>query len=135
MDTVDIKISEDLIKGIIETKVQTAIAEALSSERTVVEQVVSAALTCRVDQNCNRSKYDSDNKYTYIEALCKKLIRDAATQAVQQWAESKQAELEKEFLRQLQTKKTSSKVVAACVDGLSEATKNHWRFSVQFPSE
>jgi len=43
-DTVDIKVSEDLIRGIIETKVQAAITEALSTESGMVERVVAAAL-------------------------------------------------------------------------------------------
>jgi len=130
MDTVDIKISEDLIKGIIETKVQAAITQALSSEASVVEQVVAAALECKVDEKGKRSRYDSDNKFTYLDSLCRKMIRNAAESAVQEWAHSQQKLLTDTFLKQLQTKKTANALVKTCVDGLSDAASQSWRFSV-----
>jgi len=134
-DQVDIKISESLIKGIIESKVQTAITEALSKDKGVVERVVASALTMMVGEDCNVSKYSSDNKYTFLDALCRKLIREAALVAVQKWAEDRKEVLEREFLHQLQTKKVSNLMVRACVDGLIDATKNKWRFTVCFPDE
>jgi hypothetical protein len=107
-DQVDIKISEGLIKGIIESKVHTAIAEALSPDKGVVERIVCAALNHKVDINGRVSSYSSDNKFPYIETLCGTIIREAAEAAVKGWAEERHEVLEKEFLKQLQTKKTSS---------------------------
>jgi len=129
-DTVDIKVSPDLISGIVETKIQTAITEALSEEKNIVEQVVAAALKCKVDSKGQRSNYSGDNRYQYIEWLCKTIIQKAAKEAVKRWAISQQAVLEKEFLQQLQTKKTSKLLVRACVDGLTEAVKYDWGFSI-----
>jgi len=86
-----------------------------------------------VGQDGQRSRYDSENKFTYLDRLCCNLIRGAAKSAIQKWAAEQQDVLEAEFLRQLQTKKVRSTVVRACVDGLASATKNHWRFTVDFP--
>jgi len=132
MSEVDIKVSEDLIRGIIETKVQTAITEALSEESSVVENVVTAALTQKVSSTGSVSRYATDNKFSYLDVLCKKLIREAAEAAIARWVVSRKEVLEKEFLRQLQTKKTSSLMVRACVEGLTGAVKEKWRFSVSF---
>ena len=102
----------------------------MSEEKNIVDQVVAAALKCKVDSNGNRSNYCGENRYEYIEWLCKTIIQKAAKEAVNKWAISRQAVLEKEFLQQLQTKKTSKLLVRACVDGLAEAVKYDWRFSV-----
>ena len=134
-DQIDIKVSEDLVKGILESKVQAAITEALSKDQGIVESVVHAALSCKVNADGKRSTYDSENKFTYLDALCKKTIQAAAESAIKKWAEERQKSLEAEFLKQLQTKKTSSMIVKACVSGLVEATKSKWNFSVNFPSE
>jgi len=134
-DQVDVKISEDLVRGIIETKVQAAITEALSPQKGIVERVVGAALSMKVDDTGKRSSYASDNKLTYLEVLCRKVVQAAAESAIEKWAAERQAVLEAEFLRQLQTKKTSSQLVRACVDGLADAVHSRWRFSVCFPGK
>lgn len=132
-DQIDIKVSEGLVRGILEAKVQAAIVGVLTKDSSIVEQVVSAALMTKVNGECTRSRYESDNRFTFLDALCRKTIRQAAEAAIQTWAKERQDVLEKEFLRQLQTRKTSSKLVRACIDGLAEATKNSWTFSVRFP--
>jgi len=130
---VDIKISDDLIRPIIEAKVQAAIVEALSGDSGLVGKTISNALTMKVDSNGKVSDYTCSNKYTYLDYLCKSIIIEAADKAVRRWVEMRKPELEEEFLRQIQTKKTSKMLVRACVDGLANATKNKWRFSVVFP--
>lgn len=134
-DQVDIKISEDLVRSIIEAKVHTAITEALSDKKGVVERVVSAALSRKVNSKGQKpDSYDRD-PLTYMEYLCRKLISRATETAIEKWVESRHAVLEAEFLRQLQTKKTSSAMVRACVDGFQEAAKQSWRFQVVFPKD
>ena len=96
-DQVDIKISEGLVKGIIESKIQTAIVESLSGESTLIEKVVAAALQAKVDASGKRSNYSSDNKFTFLEVLCRKTLQDAAKLAIQQWANERQDVLRAEF--------------------------------------
>ena len=132
-DQVDIKISEDLVRGIIETKVHAAISEALSSKSSVVEQVVTAALTMKVDRTGKISNYSHENKFDFLDILCRNVIQDAALAAVKKWATERQDVLEAQFQKALQTKKTSNRLVRACVDGLVDATKFSWSFQVVLP--
>jgi len=131
-DAVDIKISDDLVMGIIEKKVQTAIIEALDSETGVVERVITAALGMKVDSEGKVNSYSSSNKYTLLDVTCKKLIQGAAEAAIKDWVDKRHDVIKAEFMKQLQTKKTSSLLVRACVDGLAAATTSRWRFSVAF---
>ena len=135
MSDVDIKVSKDVIKGIIEAKVQTAITEAMSSERGVVERLVAATLDQKVDTKGQRSTYRDENKQTYLEYLCRDVLQEGAKEAIKLWAEERKEVLMGEFLRQLQTKQTSNLLVKACVEGITEAVSSHWRFSVKIGEE
>lgn len=134
-DQVDIEISEDLVRSIIEAKVHTAIVESLASEKGVVERVVSAALCRKVSEDGSKPDRYEKSPLTYMEYLCRRVISQAAEAAIARWAEERQDVLEAEFLKQLQAKKTASAMVRACVDGLQQAAKCGWRFQVVFPDE
>lgn len=129
-DQVDIKVSEGLVRSIIEAKVQAAISEALMDHAGVVEQVVSAALQQKVDDNGQVSKYSSENRFTYLEWLCRSVIRTAATEATVRWAATRQKELEEEFFKQLQTKKTATMLAKSCLAGVIDAAGSQYRLNV-----
>ena len=122
---VDIKIGEDLIGPIIKAKIETAIVEAMSDERGVIERVVAEAISKKVEKR----KYSSQ-QITWIEKLCHETIRGAAHDAITEWAETKKEAITKEFLRQLSTKKTSAAVVKAMISGLTACSESEWKFSV-----
>ena len=106
-DQVDIKVSPDLIRGIIETKVQAAITDALLPEGEVVTKLVAAALTQKVSAQGKVTGRDYEDKYTYLDYLCRDVIQKAAAAAIANWAKERHTVIEAEFRRQLQTKKTS----------------------------
>lgn len=125
---VDIKVSQDLIAPIIEAKVQAAIIEALGDERDLIERVVTAALTKKVETDRYSSK-----TIPWIEKVCNEVVRAAAEQAIKTWAGSQQDRIAEEFVRQLSQQRTSKSVVRAMIDGLADASKSRWKFSVELP--
>lgn len=129
MDGVDIKIGDELIRPVIEAKIQAAIIEALSDEKGLIERVVTSALTEKVKTS---DSYSSE-RIPWIEKLCREIVQDSAKEAIRQWAESKKEAITAEFLRQLSTQRTSKAVVSSMIDGLVRASENHWRFKVDFP--
>ena len=129
-DQVEIRIGQDLIAPIIEAKIQAAIIEALGDERGLIERVVAEAVTRKVPE----AEYSS-RKVPWIEHVCQTVIRGAAETAIRQWAESQQQRIADEFLRQLQQKTTSRSVVKAMIEGMVDASKSQWKFSVQLPKD
>jgi len=130
-DQVEIKVSPALIQPLIEAKVQAAIIQALGEEAHVVEQVVGAALTQKCTESGKRSEYSSDNKFTFLEAMCRSTIRQAAKDALCTFLATKQDLIRDELVRQLETKKMRSKLVGSIVDGLAKATENKYRFTLE----
>ncbi len=134
-DSVDIKVSPDLVRSIIETKVQTAIVEALDSETGIVERVITAAMGLKVNNEGKVDNYGDRNKRTMLEWMCHQVVNKAAEAAVAKWVAERHDVLEAEFLKHLHTKKASSAMVRACVDGLAAATASKWRFSVNIGAD
>lgn len=128
MGKIDIAAGDDLIMPIIQQKVQVAIVEALGNERGIIERVVAEAITRKVE----KSKYSSVH-VPWIDKVCSDVIREAASEAIKEWANSHKQSIADEFLRQLKTKKTSSSVVRAMIDGLVGAVDSKWKFSVELP--
>jgi hypothetical protein len=129
-DQVDIKISQDLIKPIIQTKIQAAIVDAMQGSDHMIAQVVKLICDQKVDSRGGISRYGSDNKYRYIDILCKNAISDAARAAITEWVERDKKLIQAEMLKQMQTKRYASKMAKSVADGLAEAVKSSWRFKV-----
>ena len=125
---VGVTVSENLILPILEAKVQAAIIEALGDERSLIERVVTAALTKKIKPD----QY-SHKEVPWIEHVCQNVIQAAARDAIEQWAGSQKEAITQEFLRQLKTRKTSSSVVGAMIEGLNAAASHKWKFSVELP--
>lgn len=128
MSQVGITVSDDLVAPIIEAKVQAAIIEALGDERSLVERVVAEALTRKIEPERYSSK-----KVPWIEHVCQKVIREAAEQAIQEWAASHKEVIAAEFLKQLQSKKVASGVVKTMIDGMASVAGCKWKFSIDMP--
>ena len=125
---VEIQVGKDVIKPIIEAKVQAAIVEALGMEKNLVERTVCAALEQKVDKDGKRSRYDSDNKYTMLEAMCNQYILKAARAALETLLQKQQGKIEEAIVRRMTRDK--SKMVNAFADGMRKSLESSWRFGV-----
>lgn len=128
---VQVQITEDLIKPIIEAKVQAAVIEAIGSEKELVTKFISTALETRVAANGKVSSYDRENKYTVLEQMCLDNIRKAAKDAIKEWLESNQSQIKEALLKQLSTKKMAGEFTKACLTGLLESMQSTWKFQLK----
>ena len=134
-DQVDIKISQDLVKPIIEAKIQQAIAEGLNSSNQMIEAVASRILTTKVSVDGTKSRYSSDNKYTYMEYLSQDIITTAAKAALAEWVETRKKEIKECLYKQMSLKKNANILVQAVMNGLVESTKCKYRFSMNIKKD
>ncbi|QDU61272.1 hypothetical protein Pan216_21260 [Planctomycetes bacterium Pan216] len=126
----EVKIGDDVVKPIVEAKIQAAIIEVLGNEKGLIERVVGSIINRKV-----KEREYSSNTIPWIEHVCRDVIRDATEQAIQEWAKSNQGVLVEEFKRQFGQKKTHTAMVKAMLDGMIEASASRFRFKVEFPSE
>lgn len=109
MDTVSLQISKDIVNPIIETKVKEAILEALGGRDKVVQAVIQEVLTRKCSANGTVSQYSGDNKFTWLDVVVTKQIREAVETELKAIIAQSSNEIKAELIRQLQTKKGASK--------------------------
>ena len=129
VDEVNVQISRELIKPIIEAKIQAAIISELRNIDDLIPKFVEAALVrYKVNEEGEQSKYSGDNKYSFIEAMCQRTIQQAAREAFAEYIKERQPQIKAEFTKVLKTQKHQKAVVRAMVDGLETCVEKDWRF-------
>jgi len=126
MSDLSIQVSQELIRPIIEAKIQAAIVCELEKERNLIPQMVQAALNTKVDCKGNVSSYSSDNKYTYIERLCNEAIQKTAKESLKDYLEENIPNLKKEL--KIQLEKQSNNMAEVFIKGVIDCLESNWRF-------
>ena len=102
---VNVTIGEDLIKPIVKTKIQAAIAEALGDRDAITKHVIEMVMTQRVDYTGKRSSYDRDNKYSFFEVAIESAMCDAIKEAFAEWVAENKSKIKEAMVTYLETKK------------------------------
>lgn len=128
-DQIDIKISEDLVKPIIEAKIKASLIQALEGEGKILEGILDAYMKQKVDSEGKIGRGYSGDK-PRIDWLLESCISKALESAIKEHLSKNQAKFTQEFLKYFQSKRGSNKIVKAMQSGLIEAMSSSWRFSV-----
>lgn len=133
---VSLKISEDMINGIVSKQIQQAIVKELGNAEEYMEALISVALHQKVSEHGVVSKYNSENKYDYLDLLLKKKIQEAAKEALQEYIKENTDKLKDALKKELEKTSTKNELVKTFVEGASKAFEYSWRFNcdVKFAS-
>lgn len=129
-DQLEFKISESLIRPIIEAKINAAIVEAMGGHEKMVGNMVTAFMSQKVDSDGEESRY-SDGKIR-LDWLVTRMLEDAMKTALTEYLKSKQDFLQKEFEKFFNSKKGTNQLVKAMQEGLCAGLSDKWRTSVTF---
>lgn len=121
-----VKIGDDLIKGIVNAKISTAIASEMGNKDVIIQRIVDAVLSHRVNSDGSIDKYNSSSSVPYIEWLSHETIREAAQNALKSWIEQNKETIEKHLKEQL--KRRQSEFAKIFMDGLIENLKSSYYF-------
>ena len=124
---VNVQVGEELVRPIIESKVQAAIVEGLGHADQLMQSVISAVINMKVDRD-GKPGQGYSNEQTLLHYLCTKAIRETAEAAVREWIATQQPKLKAELTKQLDRQK--AQLAEMMVLGLAESLKNAYRFSV-----
>lgn len=128
-EMVSLNIDEKAIFPIIEKQIQAAIVANLGNTTDLVERMVGLALHVKVGVNGNRAKYDSDNKYDFMEAIVGKTIRDAATGAMNDWLAQNSEKIRAAVLKELKKPSRQTTMAKAFADAVESAVRCDFRMS------
>lgn len=125
-EVVSMSVPEKVVADIVKAEVSTRVAEALKGNDAIVQKIVQAALTMRVDDRGQPCNYSSARPY--IEFIAVDAIREAAKAATVEYVENNKAKIKKEVEKQL--KASTSKLVQAFMTTILEQAKSSYRFNV-----
>lgn len=127
---VSLNLDENIVKPIIEAEIQTAIVRQLQSgAQDLIPALVRAALHEKVNIDGKRSNSSYENRYEYIDLLCKNAIQSAAKAAMVEYIESHTEALKLEVACQIHA--ATSDLAKVFVEGLVGAIKTNWSFTVK----
>lgn len=129
-DTVNIELSKDLIKPIIETKIKGAMIEALGNTPDLINAVVHQTLFSKVDSTGKPTT--GYNAQSYIDWMLRDSITQVCREAVREILQEKREELKAAVMKQLDKKATQDAMAKAMLEGLVGATKTSWRIATEF---
>jgi len=129
-DQLEFKISEGLIKPIIEAKINAAIVEAMGGHDKLVADMMTAYMNQKVDSEGKEDRYS--NGKPRFEWLMNKMLTEAMKSALESYLSTKKEMLQKEFEKFFNSKKGASQVVSAMQDGLCAALTSKWNIHVNF---
>jgi hypothetical protein len=121
MSDVNLSISQEVVKPIIEAQIKTAIAAALGKQDAIIKSAIEAIMNYQVDYQGKHSQYSSDNKYNFVEIHIQEAIQTALKEAIQEWVKENQKRIKEEFFGILKTRKGSSALVKAFIDGIAQS--------------
>ena len=129
---VNVSVSENLVKPIIEAKIEATIIEALGGADKIIGPLVYETLMRKCNSEGKVENYGSYNKFTYLEVLCTEKLKAAAKVALEKFIADRMPTIENQI--EFQLRKQSSAFAKIMVDGLKECMKTSWQLKcdVQF---
>ncbi|MFA5408398.1 MAG: hypothetical protein WC343_06475 [Bacilli bacterium] len=129
-DTLEFKISEGLIKPIIETKINEAIIASMGGHERLIADMITMYMNQKVDSDGKASNYG--NSKPRIEWLSQTMIEEAVKEALKNFLSDKREFLQKEFERFFNSKKGSNQIVKALQEGVCAGLANRWATTITF---
>ncbi len=136
METISLQISKEIVNPIVETKIKEAILAALGGSDLIVKKVIDEVLNRKVDASGKISTYSHDNKYSWLDAVVTDQIKKAVEEELKAIIKESSSRIKDELIKQLQTKKGSSKAAEALLSAMNGTFGNSWssKFNIEFNS-
>ena len=129
-DQLEFKVSESLVRPIIEAKINVAVIEAMGGAERIVADMLKTYMSQKVDSDGKTSNYSS--AVPRLEWLLHKMVEDALKEALKAFLQKKQDMFQKEFEKFFASKSGSSQIVAALKDGFVKSLAEQWTSTITF---
>ena len=129
MSGLNISVDPNIVESIVRSEIEAAIVSQLNNVPDLVSKLVQAAMADKVDERGNKGRYDSDNKYLFIDVLCRNAIQSAAKEAMTKYIAEHSSELQEEIRKQIEKQKSG--LAKVFVESLVGSIKTAWRFKVE----
>lgn len=132
---VSLELNADVVKPIIQKQIAVAIADGLGGADAVVEAMIKAALSTKVSHDGNKSRYSSENKYDFVEAIVGKEIRGAAKDALKEWVKENAEKIKGAIIKEMMKPSVHRKLAAAFAEAATKSIGCSWKPNIEIRFE
>ena len=125
-----LEISQEYIDNLTRDLLEQSLIETLDAKNTIVESIVSSVLSVRVNEDGRVSSYDRDNRYTFLEYLVRKMIKDEVKSVTDEVLEEKRSDIREAIRREVNKKANMNKLVDAFFESLTNNLHNEYRTTI-----
>jgi soluble P-type ATPase len=125
-DMMNLTIPEDTIRPIIENQIKAGIVRELNKHGEMISMVVNTVMSERVDENGNKPRYSSDDKYDYMEFLIRDGIKKVADEALKEWVAENNKKIKAKVIEELNKPSQQKKIAKGYLDAINESLTCSW---------
>ena len=125
-EMVSLELNQDMVKSVLDKQIQAAIVSQLGSQDDLIAKAVSMALNNKVDRHGNKSRYDSDNKYDFLEQLANNQIQKAATDGVGEWLKDNSSKIKDAVLKEMKKPNRQRSMATSFANAIEESIQCSW---------
>lgn len=128
-EMVSLKVDPELVKDTLNKRIQAAIVSQLGDADQLIAKAVSMALSVKVQGDGTISRYESDNRFDFLDALATKSVREAATAALQEWLAQNAEKIKQAVLKELKKPSRQRSIATAYANAIEESLTCKWHMS------
>lgn len=125
-----LEISQDYIDNLTKDLLTQSLIETLDAKNTIVEGIVSQILSVKVNDEGRISSYSGENRYTYLEWLVRKMIKDEIKSVATEVLEEKRNDIRSAIRKEVNKKATMNKFVDAFLSTVTENLESKYRTEI-----
>lgn len=126
---VTLNVSEEIIKEIVNKKIQAEIIEKTGSVKSFVEKMVELALRQKVNHRGNVSSSSYDNRYDFVEIVTANAIQEMAKKAFEEWLQVNKEKILIAVKKELNDSKRQKAIAKCYLDAIEKSLTCHWNMS------
>jgi hypothetical protein len=130
-EPVELKISEAVIRPIIEAKMNAAVVEIMGGHERMITDMIRVWMNQKVDREGKPSSYNLNSDKTRLDYIASVMLTESLQKAITDYLQTKKELFVREFEKFFKSKQGSSQIVSAMQTGLCAALANEWRFKVE----
>lgn len=129
-DTIEFKISQDLVRPILQEKIRLAIAESIGQAPKIIDDMIDFYLNQQCDSTGKISSYSSENKHKRVDVLLTNLIKESVSAGIKEYMDVNRQILAAAIQKYFASKKGSAAIINAISTGLVDSMVAGWRYNL-----
>ncbi len=125
-----LEISQDYIDNLTKDLLKQSLIETLDAKNTIVEGIVSQILSVKVNEHGQVDSWSSANKYTFLEYLVNKMVRDEVKSVAEEVLNEKRDDIRKAIRKEMTKQSTIDKFYGAFVDNVMTGLQDKYRTTI-----